>query len=152
MRSLVGRIAFGLVLATLLILSPAGCTKKTSDRSLVFVGPADAEQLLRGKRGVLGLGGTARGVWLDPRARIEYLDGHIPGAMHIPFENLRSEHSGLDEYDVIIVYGKDYNSPVALGASKTLMELGFKDVRTLRGGLRAWEAAGNAIEKGEGGG
>ena len=152
MRSLVGRIVFALVLATLLTSPLIGCSKRTSDRNLVFVEPADAEQLLRGKRGVLGLGGESRGVWLDPRSRIDYLDGHIPGAMHIPFENLRSDHSGLDDYDVIIVYGDDYNSPVALAASKTLMELGFEDVRTLRGGLRVWRAAGNTIEKGEDGG
>jgi rhodanese-related sulfurtransferase len=32
--------------------------------------------------------------------------------------------------------------------SKTLIELGFDDVRTLRGGLRAWEDAGFEVEKG----
>lgn len=152
MRTLVGRIVFALVLATLLTSPLIGCAKRTSDRSLVFVEPADAEQLLRGKRGVLGLGGESRGVWVDPRTRIDYINGHIPGALHIPFEDLRSEYARLEGYDVIIVYGDDYNSPVALAASKTLMELGFEDVRTLRGGLRIWQTTGNTIEQGEGGG
>ena len=150
MRSLVGRIVLALLLITLPATAPLGCSSKTSDRSLVFVEPAEAEVLLRGKRGVLGLGGEARGAWVDPRSRIDYLDGRIPGALNIPFEDLRSEYGRLEGYDVLIVYGDDYNSPVALAASKTLIELGFKDVRTLRGGLRAWEAAGNTIKQGEG--
>jgi rhodanese-related sulfurtransferase len=150
MRGFPGRIACGFLLAMLPAMCLIGCSNKTSDRSLVFVQPADAELLVQGKRGLLGLGGEVRGVWLDPRSRVDYLAGHIPGAVHLPFEDLRSEHAGLDQYDVIIVYGDDYNSPVALAASKTLIELGFKDVRTLRGGLRAWEDAGNPIEQGEG--
>ncbi|MDY7108366.1 MAG: rhodanese-like domain-containing protein [Planctomycetota bacterium] len=150
MSRLLGRIARGCLLAILPATCLIGCSNKTSDRSLVFVPPADAEQLIRGQRGLLGLGGEVRGAWLDPRSRSEYLEGHIPGAVHRPFEDLRDDHADLDQYDLIIVYGDDYNTPVALAASKTLMELGFEDVRTLRGGLRAWKAAGNPIEAGEG--
>ena len=36
------------------------------------------------------------------------------------------------------------------GMSKRLLELGFKDVRTLRGGLRAWTDAGFEVEEGAG--
>jgi rhodanese-related sulfurtransferase len=151
MRGVLGRIACGLLLVMLPAMPLIGCSNKTSDRSLVFVRPGDAEQLVQGKRGLLGLGGEVCGAWLDPRSRVDYLEGHIPGAVHLPLEELRSEAAALDQYDLIIVYGDDYNSPVALAASKTLIGLGFKDVRTLRGGLRAWADAGNPIEKGEGG-
>ena len=49
----------------------------------------------------------------------------------------------------MIVYGNDYNDPVADGMSKRLIELGHKDVRTLMGGLRAWKADGYAVESGD---
>ena len=152
MRGHVGRIVFGFLLVATLMACGIGCAKKTSDKSLVFVDPLDAEVLIQGKKKVFGLAGTSTAVWVDPRSTADYRAGHIPGALHIPFEDVRTDHRRLKAFDVIIVYGANYNSPVALATSKTLMELGFKDVRTLRGGLRAWEAAGNDVEQDEGGG
>ena len=128
----------------------SGCATKTSDRDLAFVATAEAEQLVKGRSGLFGLGNT-HGVWVDPRTEAEYLAGHIPGAIHLPLERARADHRRLRGYGVLIVYGNDYNSSVALAMSKTLLELGYENVRTLRGGLREWQAAGNAVEEGEGG-
>ena len=51
----------------------------------------------------------------------------------------------LDDAGIIIVSGETYNDPVAIAMSKTLMELGFKDVKTLRGGIMGWEDAGEPV-------
>jgi len=139
-----------LVLGLVVVAVSWGCAKKTSDRDLSFVGATDAEILVQGKKKLLGLAGTSKAVCVDPRSRTDYLAGHIPGAIHLPFDAVQTQQHRLREYETIIVYGNNYNSAVALAMSKSLIEMGFKDVRTLRGGLRAWEAAGNAVEEGEG--
>ena len=137
------------LLAMLLAAILPGCQNKISDKNLVLIEPIEAEALIQPKRELFGLGGTSTGVWVDPRGQDDYRKGHISGAVNIPYEKIRTEHARLDGYKIIIVYGDDYNSPVALAMSKTLMELGYKDVRTLHGGLHAWKNAGNPIEEGE---
>ena len=77
-----------------------------------------------------------------------FVAGHVPGALHMPLETLRVERARLEGADTIIVYGDGFDSAVAGATSKLLLEMGFADVRTLRGGLRAWADAGREIEKG----
>ena len=100
------------------------------------------------KRGVLGVGRNKGGVWVDPRGPDTFATGHIPGAINMPYETVRDDYNRLGDWSVIIVYGRDYNDPIARAMSKTLLELGFKDVRTLHGGLRAWQEAGNELATG----
>ncbi|MEE8153789.1 MAG: rhodanese-like domain-containing protein [Phycisphaerales bacterium] len=135
--------AVAVIAATLAVLS---CTTKTSDRDLVLVNPIDAQELVQGQAKLLGLGGTATGTYVDPRSERDFRLGHIPGAISLPFQHLTNNKSKLDDYDVLIVYGDDYNDPKANAMSKRLLELGFSDVRTLRGGLRAWTSAGYALD------
>jgi rhodanese-related sulfurtransferase len=131
------------------LLTFAGCSKTTSDKSLTFVTPDDAQALLGGRRGALfGLGGEKQTAVVDPRSLLDYRKGHIPGAIHVPYEDVRNETRRLQPYATIIVYGETYNSPVAQAMSKTLIELGFEDVQTLRGGLRAWRDAGFEVDEG----
>ncbi len=145
MKYRTGWMALGLCLASLI----SGCNVKTSDKDLAFIEPAKAETLVLGKKKLLGLAGKTTGVWVDPRGRADYLEGHIPGAIHLPFEDLQKEHRQLEGYNPIVVYGNTYNSPVAAAMSKGLIELGYKNVNTLRGGLHAWKAAGNTVDEGE---
>jgi rhodanese-related sulfurtransferase len=146
-RALAARHA-GLALPLLLAALLCGCAgKKTSDRNLAFVTPSEAEALVQGRSRLLGLAGKTAGLWVDPRSEREFREGHIPGAMHLAVEELSERHSSLNDYDVLIVYGDSYNDPVSLAFSKRLIELGH-DARTLRGGLRAWEAAGNSLAQG----
>ena len=74
-------------------------------------------------------------------------DGAIPGAIHIPFQRLADEQDRLRGYDVLIVYGDGFKDDLAGGMSKRLLELGFKDVRTLRGGLKAWTRGERRIRR-----
>ncbi len=152
LASTLTRRLLGLALPLLIGGLLFGCTgTKTSDRSLSFVTPPEAEALIQGRKKLLGLGGKSAGVWVDPRSDREFREGHIPGAVHLPAEVIDDRHRSLRDYDVVIVYGDSYNDSVALAASKRLIELGH-DVQTLRGGLRAWTAAGNALAPGDGGG
>jgi len=141
------RLALVPILA-LLGLHLGGCAPKTSDKDLVFVDVAGAEQLLQGRKRLLGLGGERAGIWVDPRSEREYRAGHIAGAVRIEPETLRVADPRLVEFDVILVYGDGYNSPIAIAMSKGMLAKRYKDVRTLRGGLTAWERAGNPIVTG----
>jgi rhodanese-related sulfurtransferase len=132
-----------------LLIALTGCGRGTSDRSLLFLDPPDANDLLEGRTGLLGLRGPKPTVLVDCRRETEFDQEHIPDAINLPFAQVSTDHSILRQYDVIIVYGARYNDPVALGMSKRLLELGHKDVRTLRGGLEAWIAAGYPVD-GEG--
>jgi rhodanese-related sulfurtransferase len=128
------------------ILAP-GCTTRTSARSLVFVDPVDAEQLLVPRKGALGLGREKHVAWIDPRPEHRFAEGHIDGAISLPFPRVAEGHGALRVYDILIVYGDDYNDPLAEAMSKRLIELKHADVRTLRGGLRAWQGAGHEVAK-----
>ena len=131
-----------------LTLAGVGCSNTTSDRDLVLVNPIDAQELIQGRAKLLGLGGTTAGAYVDPRSESDYHVGHIPGAISLPFQNLASDKSKLDGYDVLIIYGDGYNDAKANAMSKRLLQMGFTDVRTLRGGLRAWTSAGYSLDTG----
>ncbi|MCH8006494.1 MAG: hypothetical protein IH888_09720 [Planctomycetes bacterium] len=129
---------------------PSGCSsRRTSNRDLVLVNPDEASAILSGQKGLLGLGGPGAAAWVDPRSEADFLQGHIPGAINLPFQDVTAGHHRLASYNTLVVYGDDFADTKAQGMSKRLLELGHKDVRTLRGGLRAWIAAGKILEVGE---
>lgn len=146
-RRFISRIPLMCVAAILLAALP-GCSTKPSDRALVFVTPAEGEQLVQGQKRLLGIGNSKGGVWIDARTPQAYQAEHIPGAINVPFERVTQEYDRLKDYSTIIVYGEEYNDARALGMSKRLMALGHKDVRTLTGGLRAWKTANLPTSKG----
>lgn len=124
-----------------------GCQGTTSDKDVRFVDVAGAEKLVRGSRGVLGMG-QSNGVYVDPRGLSEFNTGHIPGAVNLPFVDVQQEHKKLNDYAVIIVYGTDYGDEIGKIMAKRLIALKHGDVLVLDGGLRAWEQAGNPVETG----
>lgn len=124
-----------------------GCFQTTTtDKDLTFISVLEGQEVVQGKKQLLGLAGTAKGVWLDPRTPQEFAAEHIPGAINVPYEKLADEFKTLKQYDILVVYGVDYNDPKADAYSKRLIELGHRDVRTLNGGLHAWKADGNPVE------
>lgn len=132
--------------AILACIAVAGCAnKQISDRDLAIVTTDEAVTLVGHHDRLFGLGGSRRGAWVDPRNPDRFRSGHIPGAINVPISGVREDSSVLRNYDILVVYGDGYGDDVAAAMSKTLMELGFGDVRTLRGGLRAWTDAGNEV-------
>lgn len=140
------RIAISSVLALATFAGLPACTNSTSDKNLVIVNVAEGQRLTAGERGLLGKSKPA--AWVDARTKADFDAGHIPGAMSLPFENVTADYYTVKDLSIIVVYGADYNDARAKAMSKRLMELmPGHDVRLLDGGVRAWTAAGNELEK-----
>ena len=131
--------------AVMAVVSLGGCKTGSTDKDIRFISPEEGQKLVAERSKFLGMG-TQRAAWVDPRTEAEYKAGHIPGAINLPWEHLALDHKKLDAYDLIVVYGNDYNDAKADGFSKRVISDYSKDVRTLYGGLRAWKAAGTEVE------
>lgn len=87
-------------------------------------------------------------VLLDVREPKEYEGGRIPNAVQLPHSQLANrgqELKKLTARPVIAYCARGQRSRTAAGA---LRKIGFSEVYTLRGGLRAWSEAGLPVEKG----
>lgn len=80
-------------------------------------------------------------VVLDVRTREEYEGGHVPGALHIPYDELESrvDEVRAREADRIVVYCESGGR--AARAESTLQEAGFTEVYDLEGHMKAWREA-----------
>ncbi len=79
---------------------------------------------------------------IDVRTTREYKKGTIPGALHISrgLLELKVTKAITDPNQKIIVFcAKGGRGALA---TKTLMEMGYKNVYNLKGGIKAWKAAG----------
>ncbi len=97
------------------------------------VEPRDAaEELLSPTRPVL----------IDVRELDEYEQGAIPGALHIPRGSLESRiENAVPDRSAPVILSCQSGARSAFGA-KALQELGYTDVRSLRGGFSAWKQGG----------
>lgn len=90
-------------------------------------------------------------VLLDVREADEYMNGHIPGAVHISRGLLEFKLSNDPDLSArslkIVLYCK--NSGRAALASKVLHEMGYLHVQSIAGGFDAWAEAGNPVAKPE---
>jgi rhodanese-related sulfurtransferase len=87
-------------------------------------------------------------VLLDVRETQEYEGGRILNAVHLPQSQLAARGHELKKHTsrpVIAYCERGTRSQAAAGA---LAKLGFAEVYTLRGGMRAWSEAGLPTEKG----
>ena len=133
--------------AASIAVAATGCDRKTSDANLVFVDPYRAVEIMN-TPGTLFEKAKAS-AFVDPRPRLSYAEGHIPGAISLPFEDMTLEaKTYLGKYQILVVYDTDYDDVICRAASKRLMELGFDEVYSLEGGLKAWKKAGNEVESG----
>ncbi|APE06834.1 sulfurtransferase [Alteromonas sp. RW2A1] len=87
--------------------------------------------------------------WLliDVRSPEEYADGHIPGAINMPHENINGYLSKLEQHKnkPIIIYCRSGRR--AKLAMKVLQEHDFTDVMHLEGDILGWNEAGLALEQ-----
>ena len=70
----------------------------------------------------------------------------IPGALHVPLQEVGQRTGTLPRDREIILYCSCPNEASAAQAAHVLMRQGFRKVRPLYGGLDAWIAAGYAVE------
>ncbi len=93
-------------------------------------------------------------ILIDIREPDEYARGHIPGAIHVPrgmleFQILKTlEHIGVDAHqadaDMVLYCGTGGRSALA---AKSLDEMGFRNVRSMDGGIVAWNEAGLPVDQ-----
>ncbi|HUL17807.1 MAG TPA: DedA family protein/thiosulfate sulfurtransferase GlpE [Steroidobacteraceae bacterium] len=70
----------------------------------------------------------------------------IPGALHLPVQEVARQLTGVPHDREIILYCTCPNEASAAKAARLLMNGGFQRVRPLKGGLEAWIEAGYAVE------
>jgi len=82
-------------------------------------------------------------VLVDVRERDEWVEGHIPGAIHIPRGYLESriEATVPDRSRQIVLYCASGNRSAF--AAKTLEDLGYEHVTSLAGGFTDWKRNGH---------
>lgn len=97
-----------------------------------------------------------RGGWhfVDVREADEFLEGHIPGARHSPrgFLEVRADlfHAKRDPWfedrgrKLILYCGGGNRSALA---ARALVEMGFRQVRSLAGGFKVWSERGFPEER-----
>ena len=111
--------------------------------------------MLRGRAGANGVSPMAatlminrEDAWvLDVRDEAAFAAGHIPGARHVPADQLKSRVGEFDKWKKkpAIVCCQRGNSSKA--ACDTLTSAGFERVVTLAGGLNAWEEANQPVTR-----
>lgn len=142
------RILGVLLLAAIALFPTVGCTKATSDRNLVYKRPNELVELANTSTGAFGSRGLPKVLWLDPRTTKEFDAGHIPQATSIPFPDIERTHEATCRgFDMYFVYDSDYDDVMAKAAAKRLMELGYKPVYNMLGGLKAWEGDGLPVKR-----
>ncbi len=82
-------------------------------------------------------------VVLDVRGKEAYQAGHIPGALHLPYSNLDEKWDEVladidDEDEIAVICVRGISSKSVAGK---LMEAGYKNVKSVQGGMNAWQGA-----------
>ena len=76
-------------------------------------------------------------VLLDVRTDKEYEQGHIPGAVHIPYSEIGERIKKLKKDKELVVFCQ--NGSKSIWAIKRLMGMGYKNLSNLKGGYNAWK-------------
>ena len=85
---------------------------------------------------------SGEGVIIDVRDKDEWDEGHIPGATHLSRGTIEFdiEEKVPDTNAMIICHcGGGGRSALAV---ESLQKMGYKNVRSMAGGFKAWKAAG----------
>ena len=83
---------------------------------------------------------------LDVRDAKSFGEGHLPGAINMPFEELATRWKDLPKQQEIISYCWNVTCLLCTKASFILASKGYT-AREMIGGIAEWRAAGFPIEK-----
>ena len=84
---------------------------------------------------------------LDVRTKLEYCRGHVPGAQHIPFQQIawRAHEIACHPNAPLVVYCG--HGPRAWIANRVLRARGFRNIVYLKGHWRGWARTGLPRER-----
>lgn len=86
-------------------------------------------------------------VLVDVLSRDHFEEGHIPGAINIPMDEVADHAPALVTKDQkILVYCADTECSASDKAAETLEEHGFDHVMDYEAGKEGWESAGHHLE------
>ncbi len=119
-------------------ISPTQLKRYFEAKLAAELGPHNVKRLLDS--------GSRDFVTLDVRSAEGYQEGHVPGAIHIPFEELATRVKELPKSKEIISYCWDVTCLLCTKASYILSSKGYK-AREMIGGIDAWRKAGFPVEK-----
>jgi len=81
-------------------------------------------------------------VVVDVRDKDEWDEAHIPGAIHISRGTIELDiEEKVPDLDATVICHCGGGGRSAL-AAETLQKMGYKNVRSMAGGLKAWKTAG----------
>ena len=85
---------------------------------------------------------SGNAVIIDVRGKDEWDEGHIPGATHMSRGTIELDiEEKVPDPNAMIICHCGGGGRSAL-AAETLQKMGYKNVRSMAGGLKAWRAAG----------
>lgn len=84
-------------------------------------------------------------VVLDVREQWEYNEGHIPGVVHIPMNDIPGRLAEIPTDQTVIVTCRSGNRSGQVSAF--LRDQGFTNIHNLNGGILAWQSAGLPVER-----
>jgi rhodanese-related sulfurtransferase len=84
---------------------------------------------------------------IDVRPAVEYLAGHVPGALSMPLETLSTRLGELPKHRPVVAYCRGPYCVMAYDAVERLRKRGY-EARRLADGLPAWRLAGHPVAAG----
>ena len=101
-------------------------------KNITEVSPQDAAAKLKSSEAVI----------IDVRDKDEWDEGHIPGALHMGRATIELDiEEKVPDTDTMIICHCGGGGRSAL-AAESLQKMGYKSVRSMAGGFKAWKAAG----------
>lgn len=101
---------------------------------------------------LLELTGKGANLLLDARSIFDYEEGHIPGAVSLPYEEFEDFHpdreESLAEFDLLLIYCTGRSCDLAERLSNLLARSYEGSIRIFRGGIEEWMETGFEVEEG----
>lgn len=79
---------------------------------------------------------------VDARDGVQYAREHIPGAINVPYVEIRAGGLLPPRDQRIVVYCSSETCPISQYAYEALDQLGYEEIYDMRAGLQGWKDAG----------
>ncbi len=82
---------------------------------------------------------------LDVRENDEWFSGHLPGALHVPLADLKTNIEAIapDKSTLLILYCR--SGVRSASGVQALQQSGYTNVFSMKGGIRLWKAQGYPV-------